>query len=944
MQFINFAMLFALFAVAIPIIIQIFTRRNARKIPWGAWLFLDKTMKKRKRKVLLEDILLLACRCLAVGLLALAFARPFVRPDSPVPWAVTMPMLLAAITATGISFALWRYPKHRFWMMTAGIVLFVLSIATIVFERQLNLKRFGLGATKDVVLIIDGSASMSIVNDGRSNFERAVEEAKKYVELAPRNTSFAVIIGGPVPQVMNPVPVSDKRVILSTLDRLYPANGTMQIAGNLTAAAVTLAAGHNAVKQIVIVGDGQTVGWQLDDKERWKTLKRVFSSLKTQPIITWRTLPLPTSIRNLAVASIRPSRDIVGTDREVGLAVTVVNAGTEAVTPKGVSLDVEGETKQAREVRQLQPGESQTFTFRHRFRSAGGTVVTARVESGDDLPADDVCRHSLPVMGSLKVLIVDGNAGAPFLRRASTYVGLALKPELAEAAEAAGAERRDYLLETVVEDVSAAGSRSSFGGFAAVVLVGVRRLSEESRDALARFVSLGGGLFVMPYPGSEAEFFNAWQLDGAKVLPAPLGKWRDSASPLSTESFGGPIYKFRSGTDLGSAVPQQIVDFSDGWTSNATVVAKLADGSPFLLAHSFGRGTVFESASVFDASSGLVSKRGFVPMMHELAYSLSSPAAVSLDIRPSEGLSLLLASGASGDIAAGDNGLVGYYFPQIGCQGKPVIKFDPKIDFRWGWNSPAGGIPNDNFSVRWRGALIAPETGPYKFSWSVDDRFWLRVAGRDVKSNVDIPLEKGKAYAIEGRFEEDGGEARVELNWQRPDGTKERVPQNVLRTRASGVAGAGEVVEMTDPHGETFYAEIVQGEEGLLLRTARSVIPGVYTVNAVPETFKESCSFVSDAEGKIKITVSAGVEESTLTAITQNELSDLCSYVQISQAIKDEDVVKAIGGQSFGKEVWRVLAFFAFLFLVTEPAIARWIAINRRTGDVIDTEGSWIRT
>ena len=151
MQFINFAMLLGLLAVAIPIIIQILTRKNARRIPWGAWLFLDKTMKKRKRKVLLEDILLLACRCLALGLLALAFARPFVRPDSPVPWAVTMPVMLASITAIGISFALWRYPRHRFWMMAAGIVLFVLSIATIVFERQLNLKRFGLGATKDVV-------------------------------------------------------------------------------------------------------------------------------------------------------------------------------------------------------------------------------------------------------------------------------------------------------------------------------------------------------------------------------------------------------------------------------------------------------------------------------------------------------------------------------------------------------------------------------------------------------------------------------------------------------------------------------------------------------------------------------------------------------------------------------------------------------------------------
>ena len=149
---------------------------------------------------------------------------------------------------------------------------------------------------------------------------------------------------------------------------------------------------------------------------------------------------------------------------------------------------------------------------------------------------------------------------------------------------------------------------------------------------------------------------------------------------------------------------------------------------------------------------------------------------------------------------------------------------------------------------------------------------------------------------------------------------------------------------MSDPHGETFYAEMFQGDEGLFLRITRSVIPGVYTVNTIPDVLKDTCRGVIDFEGKIRFTVSSGVEESTMTAITQNELSDLCNYVQISQAIKDEDVIKAIGGQSFGKEVWRVLAFVAFLFLVAEPAIARWIAINRRTGDIIDTEGSWIRT
>ncbi len=128
MQFISILMLFGLLAVAIPIIIQILTRKNARKISWGAWLFLDKTMKKRKRKVLLEDILLLACRCLAVALLALAFARPFVRPDSPVPWAVTMPLVVLSVTAIGISFALWRYPLYRRLAFYGGVLLSLIHI------------------------------------------------------------------------------------------------------------------------------------------------------------------------------------------------------------------------------------------------------------------------------------------------------------------------------------------------------------------------------------------------------------------------------------------------------------------------------------------------------------------------------------------------------------------------------------------------------------------------------------------------------------------------------------------------------------------------------------------------------------------------------------------------------------------------------------------------
>ena len=262
MAFVNILLLLGVLGVAIPIIIQLLTRRHSNRIPWGAMIFLQAAMNRRKRRVLLEDMLLLACRCLLPALAALALARPFVTPDSKVPWAVVIPAILLAITLLGMSFALWRYPKWRRLAFLSSLVLAGLSVAAILFERRLNLRRFGGDANRDVALIIDGSASMSMIgSDGKSNFDHALEEATKYVEQSDRDTAFSFIVGGPVPVILNPVPVSDRRVLRDTIQQLRPSQGTMRASSALTAAAITLAYGNNPVKQIVVVGDGQTVGW-----------------------------------------------------------------------------------------------------------------------------------------------------------------------------------------------------------------------------------------------------------------------------------------------------------------------------------------------------------------------------------------------------------------------------------------------------------------------------------------------------------------------------------------------------------------------------------------------------------------------------------------------------------------------------------------------------------
>jgi len=958
MAFVNPLLLLGILAVAIPIIIQLLTRRHSRKIPWGAMVFLQAAMHKRRRKVLLEEILLLACRCLLPALAALALARPFITPDSRVPWVVVLPAILLAIVLFGASFALWRYPKWRRLSMGASFVLAALVAAAILFERQLNLSRLGGGANKDVAIVIDGSASMSMVGaDGKSNFDHALEEAAKYIEEASRGTAFAFLLGGPVPEVLNPVPVSDRRVLRDTLAQLRPSQGTMRAPAALTAAAVTLAAGNNTVKQIIVVGDGQTVGWDLTSDARLETIRSLFSQFRTPPHVVWRTLPLPASIRNLAVADVTLSRDLVGTDREVAIRVTVRNTGTEAVTPEGVSLAIGPKVLKAKDARQLEPGGSQTFEFRHRFEKAGAAVLAATVEAHDDLPADDTLRHIVPVLDAVRVLVVDGDGSGPALSRSSTYLSLALRPEMARAAAAPGggpsaAERAGFLLETTVEDVARAASRTDFSTFAAVALCNVPRLSDATMQRLGDFVRDGGGLLVLPGAKAKPAAYNAWTSAGEPVLPMALGPWNardpDQADPptLDTASFTHEALRaLRTGSDLGSLAPLQRRELAPIPGVPAAVAASLSDGTPILAFRPLGRGSVALCAIPFDPiASDLANRRSFVPFVHELVYFLARPVAAGLNVPPTDGATLLLAprTASSASSAAGGSGLIARYFPARGFKGEPRFRIDPNIDFSWGGGAPLKDFPSDNFCAAWSGSLVPPADGDYAFRFVVDDRASLRIDGKAVltgnvgnngpKTDV-VRLRKGRRTPIEVRFEEDGGEAYCRLQWKGPgDADFRAVPASAL------VADAASVVEATDPRGERFFAELAQGALGTVLRISRSLVPGLYTVRPPEGGFPAALAPAITPEGTIDFYVRAGIEESEMHAISPEQADRLRRFFTLSLATKPEDVVSILHGSAFGQEIWRVFAVATLLFLVLEIALARWISIQRREGQETDVD------
>ena len=74
-------LLYALFAIAIPIIIHLFNFRKHKTVYFSSIRFLKEIKEKNKRSSKLKNILILASRILAISFLVLAFAKPYVPND-----------------------------------------------------------------------------------------------------------------------------------------------------------------------------------------------------------------------------------------------------------------------------------------------------------------------------------------------------------------------------------------------------------------------------------------------------------------------------------------------------------------------------------------------------------------------------------------------------------------------------------------------------------------------------------------------------------------------------------------------------------------------------------------------------------------------------------------------------------------------------------------------
>jgi beta-glucosidase len=159
----------------------------------------------------------------------------------------------------------------------------------------------------------------------------------------------------------------------------------------------------------------------------------------------------------------------------------------------------------------------------------------------------------------------------------------------------------------------------------------------------------------------------------------------------------------------------------------------------------------------------------------------------------------------------GKQGLTGEYFANINWEGQPLFtQIDDNIDYNWDIDTPDPQLETGNYSIRWTGYVIAPETGTYYFSdwgkpfmeFTISDTLTSsdKQAHRPRMTPKEIVLKKGQRYKLEVRYKNFYGDATACMLWTVP---QENMLQQAVETanKSDAVILALGINEMLEHEG-----------------------------------------------------------------------------------------------------------------------------------------------
>jgi hypothetical protein len=560
-----------LVAVLLPILIHLLNKRKFRVVDWAAMEFLLDADKKNRRRIRLENLILLLLRCLAVLFIGLLLARPFV-PTS----------------------------------VTAGL------IDAAQFER---------------IVLLDDSLSMQARLGNESAWDlakkRVVDLVNALAQERADNSLTLVLTSQPDRRLFNATPLNPAGIdeIVATIERLEVSDGVAQLTDALQEFEDYLGTQPQNVNRIAYVfTDLRQRDWgeqapAADSKSR--------ATDQEGPIQRLRQLARQLQAcflidagdeddRNLTITEIRPEGTLVqGVQSALDVAVT--NQGSTPASDIRLKFSAGEALPLESPVERLAPGETASVRFNFTFsgdepegdettnlppRQVKVELLTAQQGADDRLPADSVVYFPARLVRGIPTLIIDGDPSAEFGRAESFYLRRALAP-IGPVPSGVAAE---VITENELESVQ-------LEKYQVIFLLNNYRLGDKTADNIQRlekWIAAGGGLVIVPGDQIDEQYFNLqyWR-EGAGLSPLRLENIRGDESEMTwaslrVEDANHEVFKQFAGQNnpllenvkafrwWGSAVkPGQL-------GKEVAVVARLSDveESPAIAEKMFGGGRV----------------------------------------------------------------------------------------------------------------------------------------------------------------------------------------------------------------------------------------------------------------------------------------------------------------------------------------------------------------
>ncbi|MEZ6197106.1 MAG: BatA domain-containing protein [Planctomycetota bacterium] len=346
------ALLAGLALIAVPIIIHLINKRKFRVVDWAPMKYLRQSLRTTRRRIRLEQLLLLLTRILFVAALVLAVSRPLASGDGGLGWA-------------------------------------------------------GVGSRTSRLLVVDDSLSMGRKAGTVSDLGLAREAALRVIGAAGKNDSLTVLRAtAPLLPLLRETAVGLVEDPRGLLESLEPSDAAPRWAEVLEEVRRRLEAAAYPLAEVTIFTDRQSAGWDESVTEVARRLAR--------PDLRVRVVDVGIPVQdNAALVGLR-IRDAVAVPAiETRFSATIRNDGTTDYGPVEALIAV-GEAKRTVTIPRVAAGSTLEVPLAYRFARPG--LHTLTLELPDDALPGDNRRHCLvEVREQLDLVLVDGSpSNVPF--------------------------------------------------------------------------------------------------------------------------------------------------------------------------------------------------------------------------------------------------------------------------------------------------------------------------------------------------------------------------------------------------------------------------------------------------------------------------------------------------------------------------------------------------